>query len=192
MLRTDRLILRPFEDSDLPRFSALNKDPVVMEHFTSPRSPAETAKFMKTANDEIHLRGYGLWALQVGDDGRFIGFTGLHHHEGTSYPFPCIEVGWRLHGDAWGQGYATEAARAAIAHGLDMGVSDVVSFTIPQNSRSTAVMERLGLTHDAADDFDHPKLPKDSPLRHHVLYRLDIDAFTSRHRNDRLYSLIGV
>ena len=190
MLRTDRLVLRPFIDDDLPRFAELNADPEVMEHFPDTHTPAETLRFMERANAEIDRRGYGLWAVEPLDTGRFAGFTGLHHHDGDTYPFPCVEVGWRLHRDAWGKGYASEAAEAAISHGLDSGVSDIVSFTVPDNLRSRAVMERLGLTHDPGDDFDHPRLPASSPLRRHVLYRLDAERFISERAQRRLYAVI--
>lgn len=190
MLRTDRLIMRPFRDDDLPRFVQMNADPTVMEHFTNPLTPADAAAFMERANAELATLGYGLWALEVRADARMIGFTGLHRHDGDAYPFPCTEVGWRLHTDAWGHGFATEAANAAIAHGLDMGVTEIVSFCVPANTRSWAVMERIGLTHDPEDDFDHPNLPSNSPLRRHVLYRLDPEAFMDRHRGDRLYSVL--
>ena len=190
MLRSKRLVLRRFDDADLPRFAALNADPVVMEHFPRTRDAAETLRFMERANEEIDRRGYGLWAVERSDTDAFVGFTGLHHHDGDTHPFPCVEVGWRLHRDAWGHGFATEAAEAAIAHGLDIGVRDIVSFTVPANTKSRAVMARLGLTHDPSDDFDHPNLPSDSPLRRHVLYRLDADRFVSERRHRRLYAVI--
>jgi ribosomal-protein-alanine N-acetyltransferase len=86
---------------------------------------------------------------------------------------PAVEVGWRLAVEAWGHGYATEAARAALAFGFEeRGLDEIVSFTTPANVRSRAVMERIGMTRDPADDFDHPNLPPESPLRRHVLYRL--------------------
>lgn len=189
MLRTDRLVLRRFADRDLPRFAALNADPEVMALFPKPLSPSETMQFMDRANREIDRLGMGLWALER-DDGAFIGFCGVHHHDGDAYPFPCDEVGWRLHRDAWGHGFATEAAEGAIAHALDGGVGNIVSFTVPSNTRSRAVMERLGMTHDPSDDFDHPRLPADSPLLRHVLYRLDATRFRNERAHRRLYAVV--
>jgi ribosomal-protein-alanine N-acetyltransferase len=105
--------------------------------------------------------------------GRFIGFTGMNEVGFTAHFTPAVEVGWRLARAAWGHGYATEAARAALGFGFDtVGLAEVVSFTSTTNTRSQAVMRRLGMTHDPADDFDHPRLPEGHRLRRHVLYRL--------------------
>ncbi|MEN0015323.1 MAG: GNAT family protein, partial [Solirubrobacteraceae bacterium] len=124
----------------------------------------------------ILQRGWGLWAVEVVDGpdaGRFAGFTGLAI-PGFATPFgEAVEVGWRLARWAWGRGYATEAAHAAVAFGFDdAGLEEIVSFTAEQNLRSRAVMERLGMTHDPADDFDHPLVDEATGLRRHVLYRL--------------------
>ena len=117
-------------------------------------------------------QGWGLWAVEVPGEVDFAGFVGLNPAP-ESVPFgPAIEVGWRLAPARWGKGYATEGARAAIAFAFGrLGLDEVVSFTVPANRRSIAVMERLGLTRDPADDFDHPGLPDGHPLRRHVLYR---------------------
>lgn len=106
-------------------------------------------------------------------DGAFLGFVGLAVPSFAAPFTPCIEVGWRLAPEAWGHGYATEGAREAVRFGFErLGLAQIVSFTVPANVRSRAVMERLGMTHDPADDFDHPNLPEGHPLRSHVLYRL--------------------
>jgi RimJ/RimL family protein N-acetyltransferase len=102
----------------------------------------------------------------------FIGFVGLSVPTFEAHFTPCVEIGWRLAQEHWGQGYATEAARAAIDFGFQkFELSEIVSFTVPDNLRSRAVMERIGMTRSPADDFDHPALPENHPLRRHVLYR---------------------
>ena len=112
--------------------------------------------------------GWGLWALEV--DGRFAGFTGLAR---PSWDRSVVEVGWRLPRWAWGHGYATEAAREALAVGFDeVGLAEIVSFTAVSNERSQAVMRRLGMTRDPADDFDNPTIVEGHPLRRSVLYRI--------------------
>jgi RimJ/RimL family protein N-acetyltransferase len=121
---------------------------------------------------------FGLWAVEVVDSGTFIGFTGLAEWAFEAHFMPAVEVGWRLARPAWGQGYATEAARAAFAFGFEVcDLDEIVSFTSVPNTRSQAVMARLGMTHDPAEDFDHPKLPSGHRLERHVLYRLDRTAW---------------
>jgi ribosomal-protein-alanine N-acetyltransferase len=117
--------------------------------------------------------GIGPWALEERESGRFLGFTGLARPRFDAPFLPAIEIGWRLARDAWGQGFASEAARAASGHAFGtLGLAELVAFTTPQNARSRAVMERLGMGRDPADDFQHPSLPEGHPLRPHVLYRL--------------------
>nr|WP_242676290.1 GNAT family N-acetyltransferase [Streptosporangium minutum] len=129
---------------------------------------------IESAFDE---HGYGLWALEVRATGEFVGFTGLAWQTFEAHFTPALEVGWRLARSAWGRGYASEAARAAIGHGFGpAGQDEIVSMTAVANLRSRAVMERLGMTRDPADDFDHPRVPAGSPVRPHVLYRLSRDA----------------
>jgi len=121
----------------------------------------------------FEANGFGLWAVEVRASGEFVGFTGLDVPEFEADFMPAVEVGWRLGRSAWGNGYATEAARAALAFGFEeVGLGEIVSFTTPANRRSRAVMERLGMRHDPSGDFEHPSLPPDHPLRPHVLYRL--------------------
>ena len=117
--------------------------------------------------------GFGLWALEIPGVAPFAGFVGLSV-PGFTAPFtPCVEIGWRLAAAHWGRGYATEAARAVLAHAWDVvGLDEVVSFTTAGNDRSRAVMTRIGMRYDPADDFDHPRLPPGHPLRRHVLYRV--------------------
>jgi RimJ/RimL family protein N-acetyltransferase len=166
VIRTERLVLRQWRDEDRAPFAALNADPVVMEHFPSTMTREQSDAFVDFNIRTIRERGWGLWAVDA--DGTFIGFVGLNEPRFM----PGVEVGWRLARAAWGHGYATEAARAAVAFARDdLRLDEVVSFTATTNLRSQRVMQRLGMTHDPADDFDHPRV-EDARLRRHVLYRL--------------------
>ena len=167
MIRTERLLLRRWGDEDRAPFAALNADPVVMEHFPSALTREESDALVDRIEAGFAQHGFGLWAVEA--HGVLVGFTGLAV---PAFAPELVEVGWRLARSAWGHGYAAEAARAAIAHGRGAGVGEVVSFTAVDNVRSRRVMERLGMTHDPADDFDHPALPEGHRLRRHVLYRL--------------------
>ena len=171
-LRTERLALRQWRDDDLGPFAALNADPEVMEHFPATLSRAESDAFVERMRAGIEERGFGLWAVEVVETGEFAGFVGLAEPRFDAHFTPAVEIGWRLGRAHWGRGYATEAARAAAAFAFDeLRLAELVSFTAAVNGRSRRVMERLGMTHDPADDFDHPNVPE-GPLRRHVLYRL--------------------
>lgn len=144
-----------------------------MEHFPAPLSLAESDAFAAQVRREMDERGFGLWAVEVPGVAPFVGFTGLAVPRFRAHFTPCVEVGWRIAREHWGRGYATEAARAALAHGFAaLGLEEIVSFTAAGNLRSRRVMEKLGMTHDPADDFEHPSLPPGHPLRRHVLYRI--------------------
>ena len=171
-LRTARLLLRPFRDGDLAPFAELNADPEVMEFFPATLGRADSDAFAARVRRRTEEDGWGLWAVEITATGEFAGFTGLARPAFTAPFTPAVEVGWRLARRHWGHGYATEAATAALAFAYEtLGLDEVVSFTAVTNLRSRAVMERLGMTHDPGDDFDHPALPPGHPLRRHVLYR---------------------
>jgi RimJ/RimL family protein N-acetyltransferase len=143
-----------------------------MEHFPAPLTRDESDAFAASCRGHIAEHGWGLWPVEVVETGEFIGFVGLNEPRFDAHFTPAVEVGWRLARSAWGHGYATEAARAALAHAFDvLGLDEVVSFTSTTNVRSQRVMQRLGMTHDPADDFDHPRV-EDPRIRRHVLYRL--------------------
>jgi RimJ/RimL family protein N-acetyltransferase len=168
-LVTARLHLRAFRDADRVPFAALNADPEVMEHFPSRLTRAESDALL----DRVALRwaedGHGLWAVERTADGAFLGFAGVTRLAWL----PTPEIGWRFARFAWGQGLATEAARAARDWAFStLGLAEIVSVTTAGNDRSQAVMRRIGMTRDPADDFLHPNLPDGHPLRPHVLYRL--------------------
>ena len=173
VLRTPRLVLRHWRPSDCAPFAAMNADPAVMAHFPAPLTAAESDALADAIAAHHAARGFGLWALEIPGVTPFAGFVGLSV-PGFTAPFtPCVEIGWRLAAAHWGHGYATEAARVVLAHAWDvLRLDEVVSFTTAGNDRSRAVMTRLGMRYDPADDFDHPRLPPGHPLRRHVLYRV--------------------
>jgi RimJ/RimL family protein N-acetyltransferase len=172
-LKTERLTLRPWADSDLAPFAALNADARVMEFFPKTLDRAESDALAERIRGHFARHGFGLWAVGAPGVADFVGFVGLAV-PGFAAPFmPCVEIGWRLAVPYWGRGYATEAARAALGFGFgSLGLAEIVSFTVRDNWPSRRVMERLGMRHDPADDFDHPSLPQGHRLRRHVLYRL--------------------
>jgi ribosomal-protein-alanine N-acetyltransferase len=172
LLRTDRLILRSWTPADFPAFAELNADPEVMEHFPATMTRQDSDAFATRITQHLDEHGWGLWAVEV-PPGRFAGFTGLARPSFQAHFTPAVEVGWRLARWAWGHGYASEAARLALDVGFNqLGLTEIVSFTTVSNVRSQAVMRRIGMTRDPRDDFDHPNLPADHPLRRHVLYRI--------------------
>jgi RimJ/RimL family protein N-acetyltransferase len=155
----------------------MSADPAVMEHFPSTLSRAESDAVAARIRAALAERGFGLWALEVPGVAPFAGFTGLSVPPFDAHFTPCVEVGWRLAREHWGRGYASEGASRALAHGFEsLGLDEIVSFTAAGNTRSRRVMERIGMTHDPADDFEHPNLAPGHPLRRHVLYRIQRDA----------------
>ena len=177
-LATDRLILRRFRDSDREPFARLNGDPEVMSQFPRPLTRDESDALVDRIVARFDERGYGLWAVERREDGIFLGFTGLAYQTFEAPFTPCVEVGWRLDRFAWGHGYATEAAREALKFGFEVAcLEEIVSFTATTNAGSRRVMEKIGLHHDPADDFDNPSFAAGHPLRRHVLYRLSREEF---------------
>ena len=173
MLRTDRLLLRPWRTADRQAFARMNADPEVMEFFVAPLTREESDAFVDRIEAGFAEHGFGVWAVEEISTGAFIGFAGLLHQTFEASFTPAFEVGYRLARHAWGHGYATEAAREAVRFGFEhVGLVEIVSMTAVANVRSRAVMEKLGMTHDLADDFDHPRVPDGHPLKRHVLYRL--------------------
>ena len=182
---TPRLLLRGWRDDDREPWAALNADAEVMAHFPTTLTRATSDSLVDVTMHGWVEHGFGLWALERLEDGLFLGFTGLSRPSFEAHFTPAVEVGWRLARHAWGHGYASEAARAALAFGFEtVGLDQIVSFTVPANVRSRAVMERIGMGHDPSDDFDHPKLPEGHPLRRHVLYRLRVETWRSQATTD--------
>jgi RimJ/RimL family protein N-acetyltransferase len=172
-MRTDRLLLRRWLPADREPFAAMNADPEVVAHL--PGALAREASDALAARIEAHFEehGFGLWAVEIPGVTPFAGFAGLSIPGFQARFTPCVEIGWRLAAPLWGRGYATEAARAALAFGFEtLRLGEIVSFTASGNHRSRRVMEKIGMGREPADDFDHPALPEGHPLRRHVLYRI--------------------
>lgn len=182
MIRTDRLILRRWRESDLEPFATLNADPVVMEHFQGLQTREGSDAFAKRIEAQWDTKGWGLWAVEVPEIAPFIGYVGLWPADYVTGD-PMVEVGWRLARANWGHGYVTEAAREALRFGFEeVGLEEIVSFTVPQNERSWRVMERIGLVREPSRDFDHPRVdPIAYPqLVRHVFYALDRETWRAR------------
>ena len=172
-IRTQRVLLRNWKPSDLIPFAELNSDPRVTAFLRGPMSREESDAMVDRLQAHIHEHGFGFLALEIPGRTPFAGFVGLARAEFESDFTPCIQIAWRLLPAHWGHGYATEAARACLDHAFGpLGEKDVVSFAWENNHRSRKVMERLNMTHDPAEDFLHPRLAPEHPLRRHVLYRL--------------------
>jgi ribosomal-protein-alanine N-acetyltransferase len=171
--QTPRLILRPWRDDDVEAFAAMFADPKVMEFLPAPPDRAAIAAMVGRIRAHFTQHGFGWWAAELKTTRRFIGFIGLTRVPFEAHFTPAIEVGWRLASAYWDQGYATEGAKGALSFGFaQLGLKEIVSFTVPANRRSWRVMQRIGMTHDASDDFDHPRLAEGDPLRRHVLHRI--------------------
>ncbi len=180
-LTTSRLVLRDWRDGDRAPFAVLNADPAVMEHFPAPLCRRESDEFVDRIRAGFAARGFGLWAAEVAGTGQFIGFTGLSVPGFDAHFMPAVEIGWRLSRPAWGHGYATEAATRVLDFAFgELELSEIVSFTSVPNVRSQAVMRRLGMTHDPADDFEHPRLEEGHRLRDHVLWRITARRWRAR------------
>lgn len=154
-----------------------------MEHFPAPLSRQQSDELVEGIEAGFEENGFGLWALELRDGGEFIGFAGLAVPAFEAHFTPAVEVGWRLVRSAWGNGYATEAGEAALGFGFgEAGLSEIVSFATVANDRSRAIMERLGMSRDPAEDFNHPGLPRGHRLSPHVLYRIMSSDFQRRSR----------
>ena len=170
VLRTGRLLLRHWRQSDREPFARLNADPQVMQFLPRLLSPEESDAAAKRIEDHFRRHGFGLYAAELREPSVFIGLSIPAFKARFS---PCIEIGWRLAAEHWGQGLATEGAHAVAGHAFgELSLEEIVSFTVPSNTRSRRVMEKLGMTHNPEEDFNHPQLPPGHPLRRHVLYRL--------------------
>ncbi len=181
MIETKRLILRRWKDSDLMPASIMCSDPDVREFYPDRLSSEETKLMIERIEARTDKYGFGLWAAELKETGAFIGFIGAQVPGFDAHFMPCVEIGWHLAKEYWGKGYAVEGAKATCRVLFEnFGQSEVVAMTAVANHRSRRVMEKLGMTHDPADDFDHPKLPEDHKLRRHVLYRLKKTCHSER------------
>jgi RimJ/RimL family protein N-acetyltransferase len=182
VIRTERLLLRRWLDADLEPFAVMNADPQVVEYLQGPMSRERSDEFVHRIEAHWESHGWGLWAVEVPGLAPFAGYVGLWP---ADYLAPgMVEVGWRLAPPHWGQGYATEGAREALRFGFtEVGLDEIVSFTVPQNERSWRVMERIGLVRDPSGDFDHPRVDAIAYPRlvRHVLYGLDAETWRRNH-----------
>ena len=171
-LETERLKLREWRVEDREPFARMNSDAAVMEFMPALLTRQESDELVDRVEAYFAEHAYGPWAAELKATGKFIGYVGLWTPRFEAHFTPCIEIGWRLAKEHWGKGLATEGALAVMEHAFgELGLKELVSFTSAGNVRSRRVMEKIGMTHDAADDFDHPSLPEGHRLRRHVLYR---------------------
>jgi RimJ/RimL family protein N-acetyltransferase len=171
-IATRRLVLRRWRDDDLAPFAVLNSDQTAMRFMPSVMTADETRAMVERIRAHFDAHGFGPWAVEVPGVAPFIGFVGLQRPAFEAHFTPSVEIGWRLLPAYWGKGYASEAAAAALRFGFeDLNLDQIVSLTVLANKPSWSVMERIGMTRDPADDFDHPRLAEGHPLRRHILYR---------------------
>lgn len=180
-LETSRLRLRQWRDEDVEPLYAMTSDPEVQAHFPSIQDRDKSLVMFERLRDLIDEKGWGFWAVELKAGRTFAGFCGIKEVNFEAPFVPAVEVGWRFVREHWGQGYATEAARASLRFGFEeLGLDEIVAFLLPGNRRSAAVCERLGMTRDPAGDFDHPWFEEGQlavngqPLRRHALYRLKV------------------
>jgi RimJ/RimL family protein N-acetyltransferase len=177
-LTTPRLILRAWREEDLEPFACLNADERATQYLLNRLTRAQSDAMVARIDAHFEREGFGLWAVEAPGVAPFIGAVGLVVPSFSAAFTPSVEIGWRLDTAFWGRGFASEAAGAALAFGFEKaGLDEIVAFTVPANTRSRAVMQRLGMTRSPADDFDHPLVPAGHPLRRHVLYRLSKEAW---------------
>lgn len=183
VLETERLRIRNWLDTDRPLFAEINADPKVMEFFPRRRSRQESDSLMDEVRSRIRETGLGFFALALRDTDEPIGFLGLARTDLEPFlPDGTVEIGWRLAARFWRQGYATEASEAMLRHGFEKhGLAEIVSFAVENNTRSTAVMQRIGMRRDPARDFEHPRVPDTAPLlKRHVLYAISRNEWLAR------------
>jgi RimJ/RimL family protein N-acetyltransferase len=173
MLTTPRLLLREWREADLDPLAAMTADPVVMRYFGRIRDRAQSDTWAARVRAHIEKHGFGIWAVEAPGVASFIGFVGLSTVPADLPMAPAVEAVWTLNAPFWRRGYASEAARAAMDDGFSrLRLQEIVAYTAAVNTPSRGVMERLGMRHDIAGKFDHPRVPKGSEFRAHVLYRI--------------------
>jgi 3-dehydroquinate dehydratase / shikimate dehydrogenase len=174
-LETERLIMRGWIETDIRPFAAMNQDERIMEYFPFHLNEEESLQMIGVFCDRMQDKGHLYLPLIEKDTGGFVGIVNLAPVSFVSHFTPATEIGWRLAFDSWGRGYATEAAKKLIEYGFnELHLDQIVSFTTVSNERSSAVMQRLGMTYDGK--FDHPSLPEEDPLRRHALYSIKREA----------------
>jgi RimJ/RimL family protein N-acetyltransferase len=172
LLRTSRLLLRPWRDADVAAYAELSTDSAVMEFLRPVAEPGAAEAWAARVRAHWQQHGFGQWVVEISGQVSLIGVVGLSSVSYEAHFTPAVEVAWRLGRAQWGRGYATEASRAALDYGFGaLGLTEIVATTVPANRRSRRVMERLGMKRTPDDDFDHPDVPE-GPLKRCVLYRL--------------------
>jgi RimJ/RimL family protein N-acetyltransferase len=189
-LKTERLILREWNEADREPFAQMNADSRVMEYLGETMSREQSDAVADRIEAHFKAHGFGLCAADLAESGEFIGFIGLAVPTFEAAFTPCVEIGWRLAAEYWGAGLATEGAHEIVRYAFEeLGLPELVSLTAIGNERSRRVMAKLGMTHDAAENFDHPRIPAGYPLRRHVLYRLTrakwVDSAAVQHGRGR-------
>ena len=185
-LESERLLLRPWRDEDLPHWVAMGADSRVMRFFPSTYEAEYAEKMAARLRERLHCDGYGCWVVEVKDVSPFAGVIALQNVPFEASFTPAIEIGWRLQYEHWGRGYATEGAARAIRFAFEvLHLQEVVAMTTVDNLPSQRVMQRLRMSRNAQDDFEHPRLPEGHPLRPHVLWRLSAPqlSFSERQRS---------
>lgn len=181
-IKTTRLLLRQWEESDLSLFAKINCDPEVMQFFPSLLTEKESNALAKKIIKELQEKTYGLWAVEIPNVTSFIGFLGLHYADFKAHFTPCVEIGWRLDRAYWGKGYATEGGKAVLNYAFKtLNLTKVVSFTSEKNHKSIAVMKRLGMHYYSKNNFEHPQIPKKHWLRPHVFYSISQTEWLKTH-----------
>ncbi|HWC18298.1 MAG TPA: GNAT family N-acetyltransferase [Terriglobales bacterium] len=178
MITTPRLLLRPWRNDDREPFAQMCADPEVMEFLPACLTREQSDETVTRIQTHHEKHGFCLFAAELIGRAPFIGFVGLQHVPFEAAFTPAVEIGWRLARPYWDRGLATEGALAVLSYGLGtLELPEIVSFTVPGNIRSRRVMEKIGMKRDRSGDFEHPRLPAGHPLRRHVLYRLNRDAW---------------
>ncbi len=173
ILETERLILRTFRTDDVEGMTLIDQDPMVCRYLPAVGTRAGTEAGVQRIINHYQEHGFSLYAVELRSNREFIGFLGLITPSFQAHFTPAVEIGWRFSSSHWNQGYATEGAKAILQYGFSrLNLTEIVSFTVVDNQASRRVMEKIGLHRDSKDDFDHPRLAANSPLRRHVLYRL--------------------
>lgn len=176
IIETERLILRTWKEEDIKPYFDINRDVKVIEFLWGPLTLEQVTDFISAQNKQQEQYDYTLWAAELKSTNALIGFIGLNYTDWKAHFTPAVEVGWRLGSQYWGNGYATEGAKAALEYGFNkVGLTEIVSFTVPANIKSIKVMERIGMQRDLKGAFSHPKVALGSPLSLHVLYRINND-----------------
>ena len=174
IIETKRLILRTWDNNDINDYYLLNQDPKVIEFLLKTSSVEQAKEFIESMNHQFHAYGYTIFAVEEKKTDKLIGFTGLNTPEWHSCFTPCVEIAWRLSSKFWGNGYATEAAKAVLDYGFkECGLKEILAWTVPANLRSIRVMEKIGMERDIDGDFNHPDVPEGHELLKHILYRID-------------------